>query len=64
MPLLHGIDRRGMAIKDTLMNRRDFLKTILFFVAGLTLLRWVKTLERSGVLKEARFYRSGEHLAG
>ena len=46
------------------MNRKKFLKTALFMLAGLTIFRWLKSFERVGHLKEARFYGPADHLAG
>ena len=60
-------------MQSQLMNRRDFLK-LVFSVAGVFVLArfkgfkgWLKLGKRKisdSSLKEARFYKSGNHLAG
>jgi hypothetical protein len=58
-----------MKNQETTMNRRDFLKKALLIAAGWTIFKWLKPLENTAItrpqgLKEARFYRRADHLAG
>ena len=55
--------------EDKMMDRRNFLKSLVWIAAGWTIFKWLKPLENiSGQsekpLREADFYRSGDHLAG
>ena len=46
------------------MDRKDFLKTIVLMIGGITIFRWLKPFESVKNLKEARFYGPANHLAG
>jgi len=52
------------------MDRRNFLKTMLWFAASWTIFKWLKPFEapaiglKSDGLREAEFYRRADHLAG
>ncbi len=48
------------------MQRRDFLKICLMTLAGMFVFKWLRPFGswEPSSLKEARFYRSAETLAG
>jgi hypothetical protein len=51
--------------QESNMDRRDFLKKALLLVAGWTIFKWFRSFgDTAQGLKEARFYRRADHLAG
>ena len=74
MRILRDRDPRNLEMtgtaQETKMDRRNFLKTIFLLAAGWTIFKWLRPFEnavsdgKTTRLKEARFYRRADHLAG